>query len=40
MSVPDRIVHARDTAELLFSAEAVTAAIDRLAVRLTVALSE
>jgi hypoxanthine phosphoribosyltransferase len=40
MSVPDRIVQARSTAELLFSAEAVTAAIDRLAVRLTVALSE
>ena len=40
MSVPQRILAARETAELLFTAETVLAAIDRLAVRLTVALAE
>ena len=40
MSVPQRILAARETAELVFPAETVLTAIDRLAVRLTVALAE
>ena len=40
MSAPERIERARRTADCIYSAAEVTAAIDRLAVRLTVALAE
>jgi hypoxanthine phosphoribosyltransferase len=39
-SVPVRVLQARETAERLFSADTVLAAIDRLSVRLTVSLAE
>lgn len=40
MTVPARILAARETADVLFTRETVIAAIDRLAVRLTVALAD
>ena len=40
MTAPDRIEQARQSADCLYTAREVIAAIDRLAVRLTVALAE
>jgi len=40
VTVPERVLEARRTAELVYPADEVVAAIDRLAVRLTVAFAE